>query len=103
MTYRLWLGDLECGVAADQYAADWLHAIQQRYPHKNVRIEPAPGLAPTFPLGDDNSEEPDLTGAITTARCPHCQEVTAFPGFDRMLAFVCPHCGQGVQVVLPIA
>ncbi len=29
MTYRLWIGDLDCGVAADQYASDWQNAMRE--------------------------------------------------------------------------
>jgi hypothetical protein len=41
MTYRLWIDDLDCGVAADEHAANWLEAMRECYPDKDVRIEPA--------------------------------------------------------------
>src|SRR5260370_40798094 len=33
-----------------------------------------------------------------TDACPHCGEVNTFPGFERMSAYTCKHCGKGVKV-----
>lgn len=101
VTYRLWIGEIDGGAAEDHYAFDWLKNMQERG-YDNVRIEPAPGAQITFPLNDDNSEEVTLPPVIAMARCPYCHEPVAVPGFDQLWAFVCPHCGQGAQIELPI-
>jgi DNA-directed RNA polymerase subunit RPC12/RpoP len=36
-------------------------------------------------------------GKVTWATCPHCGQANSFPGFSQMLAYVCQHCGQGVD------
>jgi hypothetical protein len=36
----------------------------------------------------------DVAGEI----CPHCKAVNLFPGFSRMLAFICKECGKGVAL-----
>jgi uncharacterized protein (DUF983 family) len=28
--------------------------------------------------------------------CPHCGSVNLFPGFSKILAFTCQHCGNAV-------
>jgi hypothetical protein len=33
--------------------------------------------------------------------CPHCGALNIFGGFDAMLAYICRHCGEGVQVERP--
>jgi hypothetical protein len=101
MMYRLWLGDLECGVAADEHAMHWLEKILERYPDQDVWIEAAPGAQQMFPLWDDE-EERGLealreAGSVAVGRCPECQAVISFPGFDAIFAFVCPECGRGVN------
>jgi hypothetical protein len=46
---------------------------------------------------------PDLLPSeITTAHCPHCGAVQAFPGFSLIDAFVCRECGLGVAIEHPI-
>jgi hypothetical protein len=101
MTYRLWLGDLDCGVAADQNATNWRDAMRE-HGYEGVRIEPDPDAEPTFPVGDEDFEQADLVSSVATARCPHCQATISFPGFDTMLAFICPQCGTSVKATLPV-
>ena len=36
--------------------------------------------------------------AVAAAKCPHCGEVTSFPGFDAIDMFVCPQCGEPVDL-----
>ena len=73
--YRLWLRDVNCGVAADRDATNWLDVMQNRG-YEGVRMEPDPDAVPTFPLSDDDSEEPDVTTAIATVRCTHCKPLS---------------------------
>jgi uncharacterized protein (DUF983 family) len=40
----------------------------------------------------------ELTLDVTSAICPHCGAVNLFPGFARMLAFVCRECGKAVEL-----
>ncbi len=35
---------------------------------------------------------------VASEKCPHCGQVNLFPGFSRMLAFVCRECGEGVSL-----
>lgn len=101
MTYRLYLGELDAGIAEDESALNWLSAMHE-HGYEDARIESAPGLKPTFPLADDESEQaPDLM-RVATVGCPHCQEIVAVPGLDHLFAFVCPHCGESATVTLPI-
>jgi uncharacterized protein (DUF983 family) len=39
-----------------------------------------------------------LQQGLATEMCQHCRQVNLFPGFDKMLAYTCRHCGQGVKV-----
>ena len=40
--------------------------------------------------------------AGTRVNCPHCGAPHASPaGMTELIAFVCPHCGQGVEVPPP--
>lgn len=82
MNYRLWLNDLDCGMAADQYATDWRDAMRKRYPEDHVRIEPALHTEPTLPIKEE-TDKFDPT-AVATVRCPRCDAIIAFPGFDAM-------------------
>jgi hypothetical protein len=38
---------------------------------------------------------------VTSARCPHCGDLNIFPVFDAIFAYVCQHCGQGVDATPP--
>ena len=39
-----------------------------------------------------------MQGSICTARCPHCGDVSTFPGFSSMIFYTCQHCGEAVTV-----
>jgi hypothetical protein len=53
--------------------------------HGGVRIEPDADAKPMFPIGDDDCEHGGVASSVATARCPHCQAVISFPGFDTIL------------------
>jgi hypothetical protein len=38
------------------------------------------------------------SGAICSARCPHCGALNTFPRFSAIEAFVCSECGEGVAI-----
>jgi hypothetical protein len=48
-------------------------------------------------LGTQQSEDKPAATIAPTARCPHCGEMNAFPGFSEIFAYVCNHCGLGVD------
>src|SRR4051812_28555637 len=98
MTYRLWIEDLDCGVAVDEHAVNWMEAIRKRYPDTNVRIEAAPDATPTFPVGEEEERDAPDPSSITRATCPHCGAVRTFPGFEVKYSFVCRECGEGVTL-----
>ncbi len=56
-----------------------------------VRTVPAAELQQTL-------TEMELTLDFCTEMCAHCGKVNIFPGFSKMLAFVCKYCGQGVKL-----
>lgn len=87
MTYRLSLNDLDCGVAADQYAIGWRDTMQKRYRDDHVRIEPESGAEPTFPVGEEDEGDRFDPMAVATVRCPRCDAVISFSGFEAMLAY----------------
>jgi predicted RNA-binding Zn-ribbon protein involved in translation (DUF1610 family) len=103
MKYRLWLENLDCGVAADQYALDWRDNMRE-HGYDDVLLGLLSDDIPvTFPIPDDEDEEPEISlDAITFERCPHCHEVISLPGFNTMLAFICPKCGNSVAVERPL-
>jgi hypothetical protein len=94
--YRLWVGNEDFGITAEEPAKEWLEVIRERYPDENIRIQPVAAEEATFPVG--SKDDPEPLSAITSARCPHCQALVTFPGFDAMLAFVCPECGESVRI-----
>jgi hypothetical protein len=54
-----------------------------------IRRVPVDSLQPAL-------DDLELSLDVTTTKCPHCGAVNLFPGFTRMLAFVCQQCGNGV-------
>jgi hypothetical protein len=40
--------------------------------------------------------ELEITLEVASEMCPHCGSVNLFPGFSRMLAFICRNCGKAV-------
>jgi hypothetical protein len=56
----------------------------------------------TFQRLGTQSAEAKPARPILTARCPHCRELNIFPGFDKIFAYVCQHCGQGVDAGPPV-
>jgi uncharacterized protein (DUF983 family) len=48
-------------------------------------------------LGTQNEESKPKQSIVASARCPHCGDLNVFPGFDQILAYICQHCGQGVD------
>lgn len=52
MAYRLWLSDLECGVAADEDATTWRDTMRE-HGYDEVRIEPEPGAVAAFSFVED--------------------------------------------------
>ena len=56
----------------------------------------------TFQRLGTQSEEEKPARPITSSRCPHCGELNIFPGFDAILAYVCQHCGEGVDASPPV-
>ncbi len=36
--------------------------------------------------------------AVCSETCPHCGALNTFPGWRRMLAYVCRDCGEGVAI-----
>ena len=40
--------------------------------------------------------ELEITLEVASEMCPHCGSVNLFPGFSRMLAFICRQCGKAV-------
>src|SRR5215471_19268433 len=99
MNYHLWLNDLECGVAADRYAIDWRDAMRERYPDDRVHIEPVPD---TELIGEENVADRFDPTAVATVRCPRCDAIISFPGFDAMPAYRCPHCHGFIEVMPPV-
>jgi hypothetical protein len=43
-------------------------------------------------------DEMELSLDMTSEKCPYCGAVTLFPGFSRVVAFVCQECGRGVSL-----
>lgn len=39
----------------------------------------------------------ELSGAVATAICPHCDAANLVVGLSRVHAFVCQGCGKGVD------
>jgi hypothetical protein len=37
-------------------------------------------------------------GAGVAAFCNHCGQISEFPGYSEMFAFVCRHCGESVTL-----
>ena len=35
---------------------------------------------------------------MCSARCPHCQALNTFAGFDNIHAYICRECGEGVSI-----
>lgn len=56
-----------------------------------VRVVPFADLQRTL-------DEMELSLEVASEICPHCQSVNLFPGFSRMLAFICQECGKAVQL-----
>jgi hypothetical protein len=54
----------------------------------------------TVPLADlrRTQDELQLSLEVASEQCPHCGAVDLFPGFSRMLAYTCRHCGEPVKV-----
>ena len=42
-------------------------------------------------------DELELSLTIATAKCPHCGAANIAPGFSKLTAYVCEHCGEGVN------
>ena len=40
--------------------------------------------------------ELEITLEVASEMCPHCGSVNLFPGFSKMLAFICRQCGKAV-------
>src|SRR5882724_1287271 len=53
-------------------------------------------------LGTERPESKPAEIAAVSARCPHCGDLNVFPHFDQILAYVCQHCGQGVDASPPV-
>ena len=43
-------------------------------------------------------DEMELSLAVASEKCPHCGAVNLFPGFSRMLAYICRECRKSVRV-----
>jgi hypothetical protein len=54
-----------------------------------VRAVPAAELRKTL-------AEMELTLEMCTEMCPHCRSVNVLPGFSKVTAFTCKHCGEAV-------
>jgi predicted RNA-binding Zn-ribbon protein involved in translation (DUF1610 family) len=54
---------------------------------------------PTIP--DDEPEENLDPTSLTSATCPQCGAKITFPGFVSVAVFVCPECGEPVQIEPP--
>jgi predicted RNA-binding Zn-ribbon protein involved in translation (DUF1610 family) len=54
----------------------------------------------TGPVADlrRTQDELQLSLDVASEKCPHCGNVNLFPGFSRMLAYICPACGESVRV-----
>lgn len=46
-------------------------------------------------------DEPEVE-PVASATCPHCGAVTSFPGFDSINVFICPQCGEPVDLSGPV-
>jgi hypothetical protein len=71
-----------------------------RADHADIVCNDCGAVVRTVPLNDleKTLNEMELKLDLATAKCPHCQSVNLFPGFSRMLAFVCQTCGKGVSI-----
>ena len=56
-----------------------------------VRTVPASDLQRTL-------DEMESTLDMCTDMCPQCGQVNVFPGFSRMMAYVCRECGEPVNL-----
>ena len=56
----------------------------------------------TFQRLGTESRSASLQIRAASARCPHCGDLNVFPHFDQILAYVCQHCGQGVDASPPV-
>ena len=56
-----------------------------------VRTVPTPDIKRVL-------DEMELSLDVASEICPKCGAANLFPGFSRMLAFICKECGQGVKV-----
>ena len=56
----------------------------------------------TFQQLGTQSAESKPARPTAFARCPLCGELNAFPGLDHIMAYVCQHCGQGVDSSPPV-
>jgi hypothetical protein len=56
----------------------------------------------TFQRLGTQSAESKPARPTAFSRCPHCGELNAFPGFEQILAYVCQHCGMGVDAGPPV-
>lgn len=97
MTYHLWLGNVDCGVAIDEAATAWRDTMRADG-YEDARIEPEPGTIATFSFVENENEALNDRLPAVAVRCPECQVLTSYPGLDAMLAFTCPHCGATTTV-----
>jgi uncharacterized protein (DUF983 family) len=42
-------------------------------------------------------DEMEVSLDIATEKCPYCGSINLFPGFSRMMAFICRECGESVR------
>lgn len=102
MKYRLWIGDINGGVAVDQDATNWLHAMRERG-YDDVRIEPASAETPvTFPVGDGTEEDESPSTTFLLVQCPRCRANEAIPGATKMFIVTCKVCGEPFEPHLPL-
>jgi uncharacterized protein (DUF983 family) len=66
----------------------------------HVMCNQCEAVVSTVPAGDVQRvlDEMEIGLDLATAICPHCRNVNLFPGFTKMIAFVCHSCGNGVTV-----
>lgn len=76
--------------------------MQKRHSPDQVRIEPAPGAEITFPIADEEEADSFDPTAVATVRCPRCDAILSFPGFDAILGYRCPHCHGFIEVMPPV-